>query len=229
MRDRIEALVLLAAPFVLASLTGPPSVEAMTAATSDPSAPVVAALALVAWAGCGWLLLVFALDALATAGGRLDGLARRLAPGVVRSLMRVAAGTTTATLLVASPALAQVPDPAGSVAAVNLDWPSATPVVAVPTGAPTVTAPTVTAPSVEAAPVAAPHAARRHSETVVVRPGDSLWAIAARRAGPHPPAREIATTWPRWWRANRSAVGADPDLIHPGTVLHAPATTQGEP
>jgi nucleoid-associated protein YgaU len=33
---------------------------------------------------------------------------------------------------------------------------------------------------------------------------------------------QIAQAWPRWWSANRAAVGADPDLIHPGLSLTPP-------
>jgi nucleoid-associated protein YgaU len=57
---------------------------------------------------------------------------------------------------------------------------------------------------------------------VVVHRGDSLWRIAARSLGPGASDAEVATEWPRWWRANRSAVGPDPDLLRPGTRLMAP-------
>jgi hypothetical protein len=33
----------------------------------------------------------------------------------------------------------------------------------------------------------------------------------------------VARTWPRWYAANRDAIGPDPDLLRPGTVLHPPA------
>src|SRR4051794_28361281 len=47
---------------------------------------------------------------------------------------------------------------------------------------------------------------------VVVRPGDSLWRISERALPPATPAAQIALTWPRWWTANRTVVGPDPDL-----------------
>jgi hypothetical protein len=47
---------------------------------------------------------------------------------------------------------------------------------------------------------------------VVVRPGDSLWTIAAERG----------CTWTALYAANRAVVGPDPDLIHPGAVLRLP-------
>jgi nucleoid-associated protein YgaU len=56
-----------------------------------------------------------------------------------------------------------------------------------------------------------------------VRPGDSLWAIAAAHLGRHATDAEVAQAWPTWWAANRDAVGSDPGLIHPGLQLDPPA------
>jgi nucleoid-associated protein YgaU len=61
----------------------------------------------------------------------------------------------------------------------------------------------------------------RRPATVVVESGDCLWNIAARRLA-RPTAARIAVAWPRWWRANRARVGADPDLIRPGQRLRPP-------
>lgn len=59
----------------------------------------------------------------------------------------------------------------------------------------------------------------------VVRTGDSLWAIAAAdladRGLTHDEAA-IAAEWPRWYVANRTTVGPDPHLIHPGQELQPP-------
>jgi resuscitation-promoting factor RpfA len=60
-------------------------------------------------------------------------------------------------------------------------------------------------------------------ESYVVRRGDALWDIAARHLGPDATAVDIAREWPRWYAANRAVIGADPSLIRPGEVLHAPA------
>ncbi|WP_377643852.1 LysM peptidoglycan-binding domain-containing protein [Oryzobacter terrae] len=57
---------------------------------------------------------------------------------------------------------------------------------------------------------------------VVVRRGDTLWSIAARRLGADASEAEVAAAWPRWFAANRDVVGADPDLLLPGQVLRAP-------
>lgn len=58
---------------------------------------------------------------------------------------------------------------------------------------------------------------------LVVRRGDTLWALAARALGPGASAAEVAAEWPRWWQSNKAAIGADPDLLVPGTRLTAPA------
>ena len=57
--------------------------------------------------------------------------------------------------------------------------------------------------------------------TVTVTPGDSLWSITATLA-PSATGAEIATLWPQLYLANSAAIGADPDLILPGTVLAIP-------
>lgn len=58
--------------------------------------------------------------------------------------------------------------------------------------------------------------------TIEVRPGDSLWAIAARHLGPGADATDVAEAWPRWFEANRSVIGDDPDSIRPGQLLAPP-------
>lgn len=63
---------------------------------------------------------------------------------------------------------------------------------------------------------------------IVVRRGDSLWAMVARHLRTEDPA-VIATQWPRWYAANRTAIGPDPDLIHTGQVLQIPPMDQISP
>lgn len=65
---------------------------------------------------------------------------------------------------------------------------------------------------------AAPGLATAHE----VRPGESLWSIAATHLPAGTTAAEIAAEWPRWYETNRVLLGADPDLIHPGQLLRAP-------
>jgi len=59
----------------------------------------------------------------------------------------------------------------------------------------------------------------------VVKPGDSLWAIACRHLLAGEASTEDASV-DRMWRAiyaaNRQVIGEDPDLIYPGTQLTIP-------
>lgn len=64
--------------------------------------------------------------------------------------------------------------------------------------------------------------------TVVVRPGDSLWRIAAARLGPGATAAEITAEWHRIYATNRATVGSDPDLIEPGQRLRLPKAVRDE-
>jgi nucleoid-associated protein YgaU len=63
---------------------------------------------------------------------------------------------------------------------------------------------------------------RATHETVVVRPGDTLWAIAVRGLPPGSPDARIAERWHAIYAANRSVIGPDPDLIVPGQRLLLP-------
>ncbi len=51
-----------------------------------------------------------------------------------------------------------------------------------------------------------------------VRAGDSLWAIAVQAYG-------NGAQWPRIYDANKQLIGNNPNLIHPGQVLHIPPTS----
>jgi len=61
---------------------------------------------------------------------------------------------------------------------------------------------------------------------VTVRPGDTLWSIAAEHLPASADVGDIAAAWPAWYEANVDVVGTDPDLIHPGQELVPPATTR---
>jgi nucleoid-associated protein YgaU len=58
--------------------------------------------------------------------------------------------------------------------------------------------------------------------TIVVRPGDCLWSIAARHIGPRATDAQVAKEWPRWYAANTDVVGDDPHLLLPGQRLRVP-------
>ncbi|MFI2103410.1 LysM peptidoglycan-binding domain-containing protein [Isoptericola sp. NPDC019693] len=59
--------------------------------------------------------------------------------------------------------------------------------------------------------------------THVVLRGDTLWDIAARSLGDSPTDAEVLREVTRWHAENRDVIGADPDRLLPGQVLHAPA------
>lgn len=63
--------------------------------------------------------------------------------------------------------------------------------------------------------------------TIVVRPGDTLWAIAARALPKGADDADIARECARWYAANRAVIGDDPNLIHPLQRLTPP--TQAPP
>lgn len=63
---------------------------------------------------------------------------------------------------------------------------------------------------------------REERPGVVVRRGDTLWAIARQHLGPGATDAEVAQEWPRWHQANQAVIGPDPDRLLPGMVLQAP-------
>lgn len=97
-------------------------------------------------------------------------------------------------------------DPVTS-ARVDVDWPASTP------GASATALPVPKRTTSGRAP---------SDERVVVLRGDSLWAIAARHlpAGSSP--AQVDTSWHRWYLANRTVIGADPNLLLPGQILQPP-------
>ncbi len=58
----------------------------------------------------------------------------------------------------------------------------------------------------------------RHAETVIVRPGDTMWSIARRHLPPGAPDADIARAVQAWIAANPSTAD-NPDLIRPGQEL----------
>jgi hypothetical protein len=70
-----------------------------------------------------------------------------------------------------------------------------------------------------ASPTAEPPAPPR---TVVVRPGDTLWSLAAVDLPPGASDAAVAERWHAIYAANRATVGADPDVIEPGQRLRLP-------
>jgi LysM repeat protein len=198
-------------PALLAGIATAPQATADARGADYVALTVVAVLA---WLTLGWLLACAAFVVAAALPGRLGACAeaasRVLLPGAARQLIAVALGVTVSAGVSATAAAAAPggrPAEPASVATIDLDWPAevASPNLA---GKP-------------AAPASPPPDAAPPSQ-VVVRPGDSLWRIAARDLGPTATDDQISEAWPRWWTANRAVIGADPELIQPGQRLTPP-------
>ncbi len=58
-----------------------------------------------------------------------------------------------------------------------------------------------------------------------VQPGESLWSVTAVRLSATGSTADVARAWPRLYRLNRDRIGADPDLVAPGTRLRLPPRT----
>jgi nucleoid-associated protein YgaU len=59
-------------------------------------------------------------------------------------------------------------------------------------------------------------------EQVVVRSGDTLWALAERGLPPKADEAAVTARWHRIYDLNRDRIGPDPDLIQPGQRLRLP-------
>jgi nucleoid-associated protein YgaU len=214
--------------------------DGLLAATAEPTARLNVLLGLAAcaaaWGVLTWLAATSVLAVAAAAAGEaspLRPMAARLAPAVVRRAAVLALGAGLAGATVCPGALPAAADRA-----------TGTPVTAPPAagvggpGRPALDRPADDlrgwtpdrpAPATRTRGddgvhlvTTAPRAGTSVSDEVVVRRGDSLWDIAARHLGPGATAAEVAAEWPRWYAANRGAVGADPDLIRPGQRLSPP-------
>jgi len=186
------------------------------------------------WLVAAWLaaaLVALTAAALPGVGGRAGApVARRLLPRALRTVLAGSAGLGV--LLAPAAAMARAgsastgdgsPAPAWPVspaATTAPGWPIDAPRTAPGSGPPSATGTTTgTAMGTTAPPPAG---------AVTVRPGDSLWTIAAARLGPSANPARIAAAWPRWFAANRAVIGADPDLVRPGQVLRPPAARPEE-
>jgi nucleoid-associated protein YgaU len=58
--------------------------------------------------------------------------------------------------------------------------------------------------------------------TLRVHGGDSLWGLASDRLPAHARAVDVDRAWRHLYARNREAVGPDPDLLLPGTLLRVP-------
>ncbi len=114
----------------------------------------------------------------------------------------------------------------GSASGVDLDWPttaSAGP-TARPTALPTVrpTALPTVRPTARPTAGSTDRSADRPAGSVIVRTGDTLWSIAAGHLPSGASAVDIDAAWRTWYSANRTLIGANPDVIQPGQQLVRP-------
>lgn len=197
------------------------SADRVTAPGPARPEDAVALLAAVAGLATGvWLALATTLTAVA-AIGRTSRAGRaavpvcfRLAPAGLRRVVLVAVGIglTAAAPATAAPPSARPAAVAGTArSATGLDpgW----------------------APASGSDPRPVPEVAGRvrgpAEDAVVVRPGDCLWRIAARRLEPGAAPARIAAEWPRWYAENRATIGPDPDALLPGQRLRRPGPATG--
>ncbi len=85
-----------------------------------------------------------------------------------------------------------------------------------------ITPPTSPAPSAPPVAVPSPTAPTTAPVSYRVESGDCLWSIAARVLGTGTRDADIDRGWRSIYDANRSAIGTDPNLIHPGLTLVIP-------
>lgn len=132
-------------------------------------------------------------------------LRHRAAPGMAR-LLSAGTGAVVAAGIALTPAQATPPPSTQAIAAEDLSWGSEE-------------APTTSSPQAPPAPETPAPPPQSHT----VRPGETLWAIAADHLPKGASSEQIAHFWPRWFETNRQVIGEDPSLILPGMKLQAPA------
>jgi len=183
----------------------------------DRLLPRLAAVALVLCALWAWVVTGIVV------GQALAGRPDRPVPGVPRRLRAlVLVGCGLAVVGTAVPAAADDHAATEHTAVARADHEAALDGLPLPDravgGLPAARAPVVA----QRAPVGA------ESRIHVVRPGDTLWDLAAAELPADAASADVTARWHRIHALNRAVIGPDPDLIHPGQQLRMPPPPQGE-
>jgi nucleoid-associated protein YgaU len=216
----------------IAELSRPTRPPAGTAGVVEAGATVaaLAAGAVLLWLGAGAVVALVDHLRPARTRGRAPGRTSVLTPALTRRLVAAALGAGIAAGTAAPATAATPPRVAAAAQAVDVDpgW-SPTPVAPAPADldpgwAPARPPEPVRTTAADLGALAtAPRARAAAEDAVVVRRGDTLWALAARALPAGATDAQIAAEWPRWYAANRAVVGADPDHLEPGMRLVPPA------
>lgn len=189
-------------------------------------AVTLAAAGLMALRVVGGLALALAAHLPGATGALCRAAALRVTPAVLRRVtVAVLAGGTVAPLttvaVAAAAPLADVPAD-GAVTAVDRGITLAPPTGAGHPADDPLDRGVVRLPAGDLSRNTAPAGDQRGPTAVVVRRGDSLWAIAARHLAPGATDADVAAAWPRWYAANRKVIGPDPSVLVPGQRLVPP-------
>ena len=201
---------------------------------TDPVTPLLAVLTFLSEALIGYVLVVLALRTLSLLPGsigRLTGRAAHLvSTGAVRNLLDLLVGGT----LLAQATLTAMPSAPDGRTPVPFHTMTTAAVRSIgPVGSIELTGPATRMGPAETRPpsrrLAAPlppwlgGGPSKPRVGYTVAPGDTLWDIAATHLQPtQRSSARINRCWRQLYRANRPAIGADPDLIRPGTRLDVP-------
>lgn len=211
-------------------LASPPADLTRVVEWWDQTGTARAAVALVRIAGIAAATYVAVVGGLVTLSGlaRLPRLTRALTRGLPAGIQRSLAGATiAASTLTPSFAAAAHTDPPPT-PIVLFDIGSADPGSETVPDGPSGSTPTLATVPAAADPPTAATDAPSPTDTWTVQRGDHLWSIAKDTLidfapdGEMPSERQVARYWQRLITENRAAIGADPDLIHPGTTLVLP-------
>ncbi len=178
----------------------------------------------------GWIGLALTARLLGRLPGVVGTLARRIADSVTPRFVRTAIAAVVGLGLGAGPATA-AEDPLPRLDRVSSGQQLGVTPSAYPPATPPATSaadPAATAAADPTSPAADP-TSRTAAASVdaapvpyVVKRGDTLWAIAAKHLPPTATAADVDRTWRQWWLANRTVIGANPNLIRPGQELAQP-------